>query len=370
MQRITVKTKKQRQSLILNLESSFDDDEFFEVITKKEKIFTDGKIIATYLFKNMTKLCEHIQIRTENIKHVIFSIALNMLFNSYENDTILFNYGDKGQNFYIILKGRVDMLSPFLQESELTRHEYLDYLNMLYMYNEEALMNELLVMNSKAFKIAVIEIINLSFRNKSRYVKHISTKDYIQKVFPIIIKSSEIRKIVQIYAFNCTQTLNGGSFFGDSSSYDKNDNVRKNTVIISPNSHVIFIRNEVFIDSIQEANFNSKKSNLLVILNNPIFESLNTNTKNSYQKHMANIFTTRKVEKGEYIMREGEVITNIYFIKTGQYEININKNILEINELIKYFGGNVDDDKTNYELLFENIKFYNFLHQKKLAKVN
>ncbi len=210
----------------------------------------------------------------------------------------------------------------------------------------------------------MVDVINLSFKNKIKYKSDITSSEFMDKMIPIKTRDID-RKIINIYQFNLKQTLKQGSYFGESN----NENNAKCTIITSSDCKMLYITNDKLMGCIRDATFKVKRSHVNLILSSTIFDLLNANTKSSLQKYIASIISTRLVEKGEFVIKQGEVIKHLYFIRNGRYEVNINKSVIEVNELIKYFGGSVENDKTHYELLFENKKIFNFLHQKKLSKV-
>jgi hypothetical protein len=65
---------------------------------------------------------------------------------------ILFKEGDKGDKFYIILKGEVGILIPQEKIIKCCPSEYLKYLICLYLYQEKSLINKLLLVNRETLK--------------------------------------------------------------------------------------------------------------------------------------------------------------------------------------------------------------------------
>ena len=88
----------------------FTDNSIFEVIvyilSKPLRNQNDISIISLYLqtlvvFNNIIKSNNSIDINV-----LLMKISLQLKCEKKEKDTILFNFGDKGSKFYIILKGR------------------------------------------------------------------------------------------------------------------------------------------------------------------------------------------------------------------------------------------------------------------------
>jgi CRP-like cAMP-binding protein len=369
MKQLISKTNKKRQSVLFTMDGSFTEEEYCEAISKPERSIMDNRVIVFYMIKNMNDFCEFLKKANDNIKDTLIGLSFHFKFKPIEDNTVLFNFGDDGEYFYLLVKGQVDILAPFLSERDLTKTEYIDYLISLYLYNEKALMIELLERNRRVYYISQIDVINMSLRNKNKYVKPESSSHLIDNICPKVTESKEDRRSVSIYSLYCVKTLSESSYFGDN-ALDLSDQKRTATVFAYSQTNLVSLKKEDYISCLQDTNLKSKKSNLTIILGSPIFDSLSPSMKKYYQKYYSNLFSIKKLDKGEHVIKEGENITNIYFIRSGNYEMTINKNILEINELIKYFGGTVEDDRTQYELLYENKKFYNFLKERKLGKVN
>ena len=57
-----------------------------------------------------------------------------------------------------------------------------------------------------------------------------------------------------------------------------------------------------------------------------------------FEKKFLNFFVYEEVYKNEIIFKENNPVDYVYFIKEGSCEIFINKNILEIHDMINYLS--------------------------------
>ena len=64
------------------------------------------------------------------------NLAQNFDYEFSKSNGILFNYGEVGNNFYMILKGKVSVLIPVLITLKLSYFEYLNYLKSLFKFQE------------------------------------------------------------------------------------------------------------------------------------------------------------------------------------------------------------------------------------------
>ena len=60
---------------------------------------------------------------------------------------------------------------------------------------------------------------------------------------------------------------------------------------------------------------------------------------------------------------------NVYFLKNGEFELTMKKNFKEINELIKYLGGEPKSILIEPSSQAEKNSLDNFLNQKRTTKV-
>jgi CRP-like cAMP-binding protein len=353
-----------------NEEYVINDEEMLDIMKKEYRDVEDSKKVVTYL-RHMTDLIEILKRQNENYKETLINIAYAMQYVFLHEYKVLFRYGEKGDAFYIILKGMVNVVIPNQKEYMLSKDEYIEYLCMLSHYGEKELLSKCLEMNKYITNVTENEIKEylLKYRKKYPFIEGYLTADYSEKVKPFTRNTEEKRKALQIYTFHHVKQMKTGDIFGDL-ALDSNNNKRTATIISDSDCHFGTIIKSVYIKSIQDTNSKFKKNNIAFIMTTPFFQGI-TNKLSLYhfQKMCVNAFTIRRLERKEYLIKENEEPINLFFIKSGQYEICMNKSVMEINELIRHFGGKVDDDLNEYEVLYEDANYYNFIVTKKYSRV-
>lgn len=208
------------------------------------------KIISEYLnrLKDFYQLIK--DSHSENYKDVIHRISSVLKYENLGKDELLFRHGDRGDKFYIILKGSVSILIPKLIETKLSESEYLSYLTNLKMYDENDLLIKVIQLNKKIFRTdeelidrflkkqgtvnkGVIRKNSSTLRistdlaetiksmlkpdlYKSNKPFSISTTNYIQRFKPTLISNiEEERQNVIVYEYNKILTLKTGDKFGE-----------------------------------------------------------------------------------------------------------------------------------------------------------
>ena len=108
-------------------------------------------------------------------------IALNMKYEYFNKNTVMFKYGDKGDKFYIILKGKIGFLIPQKVKLKLNEEEYLINLAHLYQNGEFELVKHIMLINQATFDFGddfekyIIEHIGEFYKKNGNYKYSIRT---------------------------------------------------------------------------------------------------------------------------------------------------------------------------------------------------
>lgn len=79
------------------------------------------------------------------------SLVHGLKYKYVEKDTILFNYGDRGDKFYLILKGTISVLITKSEKFIIEHEDYLLYLIGLKIYNQNELLEKTLKENKNIY---------------------------------------------------------------------------------------------------------------------------------------------------------------------------------------------------------------------------
>ena len=283
----------------------------------------------------------------------------------YENK-ILFHYGEcieKPIDTYIV-EGCIDTLKVRENPNTgLSETQFKDYINILFSFKEYALVDTLLEKNNFQFyKPEKVTLPNFT-----------STQTIIKKLNIEIFKGNNPSQIrtYHTFFFQLGKTFN----FGDKIQFKKS-HITNHIYIITQNSYASIVP-ESFKDEYE------KKFRLLQIRREhvhflqglPIFNML---LKENFDKYFYDKFTyyntkEKKIVNGTNIINEGDNADNVYFIKSGYFEVYGNKSLSEIDELIQNLYKKNDElideeyeDKFNVRL---NSRKEKILHEKKEVKL-
>ncbi len=286
----------------------------------------------------------------------------------YENK-ILFHYGEyieKPIDTYIV-EGCIDTLKVRENPNTgLSENQFKDYINILFSFKEYSLVDILLEKNN--FQFYKPEKVNLP--------NFTSTQTIIKKLNIEIFKGNNPSQIrtYHTYFFQLGKTFN----FGDKIQF-KTNYTTNHIYIITPNSYASIVP-ESFKEEYE------KKFRLLQIRREhvhflqalPIFNML---LKENFDKYLYDKFTyfntkEKKIANGTNIINEGDNADNVYFIKSGYFEVYGNKSLSEIDELIQNLYKKKDElideeyeDKFNVRLNSRKEKILNEKKEVKLAKL-
>jgi CRP-like cAMP-binding protein len=348
------------------------EEDLLEIMKKELRTLEDNRKIMSYL-RSMNDLLEILKRQNENCKDLLHNISNALQYVNLPEYKTFFRYGEKGDAFYVILKGRINVIIPNQKEYILSKEEYLEYLCLLSHYGEKELLTRCLDTNKYMTHISESEIKEYIHKNKRKFptIADLVVSDYTDKLKPVIKEGcNDKRKSLQIYTFHLVKQLKTGDIFGDL-ALDNINNKRTATILSDCDCHFGMILKGFYVKSIQDTNTKFKKNNLAFIMGTPFFQGVtNKSSLYHFQKMCVNAFTNRKIDRKDYLIKENEEPISVFFIKSGQFEICMNKSVMEINELIRYFGGHLEDDLNEYEVMYEDSNFNNFMNTKKYSKVS
>jgi len=123
------------------------------IMKKRQKSDTEKEILK-YYFLSIEKLVSLLLPLEINVNDIIKQLSLQINFEKKMKNNILWKEGDQGEKMYIILKGNVGVLPQKESEGECTKLEYIKYLIILYLYQENSLISKIIQENSKNIEIA------------------------------------------------------------------------------------------------------------------------------------------------------------------------------------------------------------------------
>lgn len=294
-------------------------------------------------------------------------------------NTTLFRIGDKGDNFYIIINGRISILKPIPKKIIMTSFEYFRLIVGLQLSKETYILNQTIEHNKHIIQINTYDIQNLhlivfkrmikeyfgKYNFKSRTVTDIMKACYISKDFfdfeidndliakDVVYRSKIEKQIMKalpkfdieimdkyqvllnenlkiefiIYEYQSFLELGQGAFFGDS-ALDK-QTTRNATIKTIEDTHFCFLHCQYYNSYLKQEKQRITLKEINFLLNNFFFDKIPFKI---FEKIFANFILEEK-KKNDVIIREDSDVKYIYFIKEGIIELTMNKSLQELYDL-------------------------------------
>ena len=333
-----------------------------------------------YLLSNQTSL---------SINNLLTEISKVLELKKVSKNEIIFQQGETAENFYIILKGNLKVIKLKPYEYYMTNEEYVSYLLDLRMNNQNEIIRQSRHYNNLIYPIPdnfdffvknlsnkdagplYLDMHDLTVRAEkvNNYICNeqqinqkkkfrLSPKEYIDKfkVSNDIINNTNIisnfinektdinnindiskikllmkdRKKVIIPSYEEFIQIGTGNTFEDQALQNHGYSYQSSVISLDA-GYLGYINKKKYSLLIHESveKRNKKIFNLLVY-----FSFLKLNNQFLFEKKYLTYMHDKVFDVNYELFKEGEECENTYFVSEGEYELSMNKNIIEVNEMI------------------------------------
>ena len=305
----------------------------------------------------------------ESSDKTLDQIAMNLQYTKINKNKFICKYGEKGYHFYIILKGRVVFLVPKITKCYLNESEYLHHLIKLKSNGENELLRNIMIINRQYYDLGddfdilireLIEDYNSNNKRHSIYItpeiynilkklieeednkisnddeskenkEKINIKEYIErsKIDDENLNSKD-RKKLSILMYQITNYYEDGQIFGTvalESKYGK----RSATAISLEECELGLLTKEQYNSSLES--IHQKSLEILFNLINS-YNILGLAPKKAFDNRFCHMFKCVRFRRGAKLMEDKKLLTSVIVFNSGKFVISVNKNIIELNELI------------------------------------
>ena len=357
---------------------------------------------------------------------MVYNCAKSLSYVKLSKGEILFKIGDIGDKFFFILKGKINILKlRELKEVYMTNVEYLQYCIFLIQKKEDYILKEVLKKNKeildisnpediiKLYRIVFIKILRDKIANHSittnaqlftffsEYKQDISNfrisktdltaleekikkgdfgsvsdwQNYILKRVRPNIKESIFYEFYEkafknikeenniiCYVYESFLFLGPGLFFGDFAlDYE---NARRNATIMAlEKTYLGWMKSIDYANMIAPKRKIEKYNEIMFLYKNYFFKKINVFT---FEKKFFHLFPPREFSKGDLIISQNDKADKLFFIKTGQIDLEIKVSVFELQDIIEkiydqlikneYYQDVVREKGINYLLNINDIK--------------
>ena len=318
----------------------------------------------------------------EQADKILNHIAMNLQYKKILKKNFVCRFGEKGNHFYVILKGKVVFLVPKIVKCYLNESEYMTYLIKLKQSGENELLKSVMSINRQYydlgddFDIFIRELIeDNKSKKKSPYITSeiytilkkiveeqnndkkstnnndnnnlnnsidnenntknsneiVSIEEYIEriKIHDLNLNSKD-RKKVTVFMYQLNDHYEQGQIFGMVALESKSGK-RTATAITLEDSELGILNKEQYNTTLEAIHHKSKELLFNLISS---YNLLGYAPKKAFDNRFCHMFKCVRFKRGAKIMEENTKMNSVIVFNGGQFTITLNKNILELNELV------------------------------------
>ena len=325
------------------------------ILTQKTRSEDEIYLLKVYL-RQLTKFMKLISREgTEEIDYILSKVSNDIELEIYKKNNFIMKIGDIGNNFYIILKGKVAVIISKYYDVIMTKKEYINHLKLLKYFEENYLFNKTLVDNYEILQIKSDEIENaklnikkFEYSNLKDYFSLINAENYQdeEKVNQIIglnrieidtflnpnRKSKTKYYYLRITGLFKVVELNEGNSFGEMALLNK-ESKRTASIYTLEDSFFGTLNFREYKMSLKTYLDEYKTLTITLVFENSLFKNVG---KTFFINKFWNYFIVRNLNKGDYVFKNNFRRDEIYFIYKGEIKIVAPK--LTYDKIIKYLN--------------------------------
>ena len=168
------------------------------ILKKNTKKLIENEILKIYFIKN-EKLITLFKPLNISLNDMFSKLVGHIKYEKKLKDNILFKEGDKGDKFYIILKGEVGIL---IQQEKIVSCSFLEFIKclmILYLYQEKSLVNKMIMNNRDLLKFD--ERSFATYMDAFKYYNFYKEYTYLKKQYKDIIQFTCAEKDIEKYIY-------------------------------------------------------------------------------------------------------------------------------------------------------------------------
>ena len=253
-------------------------------------------------------------------------------------------------------------LEDFDLNYEQTMKDVEDINNNIYQENNESLDSDNENETEPKSKYALFK----AYMNKF----HLSIEDKVKLInYNYLFHPHEAKKLYNftLYKYENFLNLYPGTFFGDMAL---ENTVKKRNASIRTDEEclILSLSNDDYISLLYEDNKKLKSMNLMFMIEKFFFNKISPNT---FEKKYYAKFKFFEKNKGNVIYQQDNEFSSIFFLKKGEYKLEIKTSVIDLHNLIKFFIDLLEEKNyLNYSKNFiENLK-ETYLKDSELLNLN
>lgn len=322
--------------------------------------------------------------------NINYFLSINAKLEEHKQGSILFRIGDKGEKFYIILQGTIGVLKPKQISKTISIREYIYFLNNLKNKNEIYLFEKCINTNiekifikerlfNKIFELLIVmqggncqakpnsdilysNFIDIDFTDKN------DENDNDLKEYFLILKENKFYNFF-LEEYEKIVDLKDGFSFGDF-ALESTNRQRTATIRMECDTYLAVISQEDYGSYLQREKKRYKMKEFMFLYEGFFHTHL---VKDKFEKYYFQEFIYEEYPIGHILELDFKkqinpedknnyinITSSLYLLKEGQIEISLNKNLIDLFQIITMF---VNCD-SSLKTLFDIEKYNKYLFKK------
>ena len=347
------------------------------------------------LIKN-SKLSQKIEKESDikdNTNNLITTFVQNLSFKKIDKENILFYTGETDYKFYFIIKGSMSQLKAKKHHLKMPFVEFISYLIELQRNNENYILNNVLLSNSKDIPIKSVDVIQRlnTIIFKKKLIEKISLetitnnneleaffKEYYQDFSSHLLSKKELKKLEKnknkiimgavnrewddyiiekchpnsddlllfepfeeiykdnnhsyiIYIYEINANYGPGSYFGDF-SLEEVKTVRNETIRADEDTFLGYITNDEYVNIVSPRRKIEKRKEINLLNNSHFFKNI---SERIFKKNYYEMFIKKAYSMKTILFNSGSRPKSLIFLKKGKISLVLNCSIIEMHNLIQ-----------------------------------
>ena len=346
------------------------------------------------------------QVENEELEELLFNISSKLKYEHIEKNKLICRFGDKSNKFYLILKGKVTFYVPKLNKQYFSQEEYIKFLLNLRMKDEIELIKINMEKNNFKYNLGddfdnyilntlkkhekkKQNIFSMELYNKFKEVKELIEKekrkhrkeneqqtyedieDYLERCQIDISNNpheaeKNNRNNLDIYRYEKTNVFEDGEYFGFVAN--RKNTKRSATAITLDDCELAVLYLNEYNEILGKINRKAKEKLYNLVSYNKLFTQI---SKPIFINKYSHMFKFERFYINNIIMDDTQYLNKIIIFNSGEFILFVNKNIIELNELIiklKRIKGmmlNIPEEKIKEESSVEIKENENYILNKK-----
>ena len=407
------KDKKKDDCYELNQEFLFALVQPIFLLDKQKMNNTITKLIFN---SNLINKIEADLEQKETLNSSINIFIKNLIFRSFEKDTILYRCGETDNRFFFVIKGRISALKPKKINLEISLDDYILYLIELKQKQEMFLLNKMIKLNNNFAPIKSIEEIkkinriifkkrlellinsddsdilidnndlekffeeynqdferyNMTFKdlkkllpNRGKILSGVLNREWDDYILEHCKLSSDENLYFEPFEaifkeekvnFICFKYESNDEYIDSDYfgdfSLDEDKVIRKNTLRFEENTTLAFIGVEEYIDIISPQIKIEKKNDIMRLNSSFCFKEI---SERIFKRNYYDMFIKKQYSRNSIIFNPETESNSLFFIKKGQISLELNCSIIELQNLMQLIYNQLNNIPSQYDLYQKKI---------------